>query len=90
MARSPLIPVWIETPLGRPYRAWKVQVHGMTLILTTAELNRAQQRGRDYARDVPGRVARQSVAREVEAFERQYPREESPRGRELTGGSPRA
>jgi hypothetical protein len=45
----------------------------MTLILTTAELGRAQQRGRDYARDVPGRVARQSVQREVAAFEKEHP-----------------
>jgi len=73
MARSALKAVWIETPTGRPYRAWRVQVHGMTLILTTAELDRAQQRGRYYERDMPGRVARQSAAREAGEFDKAHP-----------------
>ena len=74
MARSALEAIWMQTtPTGQLYRAWRVRVHGMTLILTTAELNRAQKRGRDYARDVPGRVARQSAAREAAAFEKAHP-----------------
>ena len=73
MEKSLLTAVMIETPTGRPYRAWRVKVPGMTLILTTAELDRAQQRGRAYDRNVPGRVARQSAAREAAEFETVHP-----------------
>ena len=72
MEKSAVMAVWLETPRGKQYPAWKIRVPGMTLILTTAELNRAQQRGREYERDMAGRVGKQSVAREAAGFDGMY------------------
>jgi len=67
MAGTTLQEVWFETPRGVVYQAWRVRVQGKTLVLTTAELERAQQRGCVYERDMPGWVARQSAAGEAPA-----------------------
>jgi len=70
-----LAPTWLTDFHGNQYRAWEIRVPGMLLIFTTAELDRAQKRGRDAKRDVLGRVRTQSVAREVDAFNKAYPQD---------------
>jgi len=54
-----LVPTRLEDTQGRSYKAWEVQVPGMLLILTTAELDRAQKRGK--AQETRKRIAAQSI-----------------------------
>ena len=68
-----LVPTWLTDSRGRQYEAWEVRVPGMLLVFTTAELDRAQKRGRDVKRDVAGRVTQQSVKRELADFEARHP-----------------
>ena len=68
-----LAPAWLTDSHGRQYEAWEVRVPGMLLIFTTAELDRAQKRGSNAKRDVAGRIAEQSVEREVAGFDKAYP-----------------
>ena len=65
-----LVPTSLYDSHGRPYQAWEVRVKGMLLVLTTAELERAQKRGK--AQETRERIAVQSVDRELGAFEEQY------------------
>ena len=69
--RYAFAPTWLTDSHGHPYQAWEVRVPGMLLIFTTAELDRAQKRGK--AQETRQRVAAQSVEREVAGFTAQYP-----------------
>jgi len=71
MSKYALIPTWLKDSHGQAYRAWEVQVPGMLLVFTTAELDRAQKRGK--AQETNKRIAAQSVEREVVGFNKTHP-----------------
>ena len=66
-----LAPTWLFDSHGRQYEAWEVRVPGMLLVFTTAELDRAQGRGK--AQETRQRIAAQSVKREVAGYDKTYP-----------------
>ena len=66
-----LAPTRLTDSQGRQYEAWEVRVPGMLLVFTTAELDRAQKRGK--AQKTRQRVLAQSVANEVAGFAAQCP-----------------
>ena len=72
MEKSAVTPVRIRTAAGEEYTAWKIKLTKITYIFTLAELARAQERGCAYERDVTGRVAKQSITREVTEFDGMY------------------
>ena len=72
MPKYALAPTFLEDSRGRSYEAWEVQVPGMLLILTTAELDRAQARGK--AQKTRQRIAAQSIENEVVGFDKAHPR----------------
>lgn len=65
-----LVRTWLEDSHGHPYQAWEVQVPGMLLVFTTAELDRAQKRGK--AQKTRQRIAAKSAARQGAEFAEQY------------------
>ena len=64
---------WLTDSHGHPYQAWKIRVGGQLLIFTTAELDRAEKRGKSHR--TQDRVMKQSVEREVADFDKAYPEE---------------